>query len=351
MRVRNAFLIAIALLLFLSSANALWCGDGDIGGKLLGFTFNCFGGGEIILSCANGSDRGQCFRRQSCDVGDCNVGTSGRYGTDACRGNCGDTNSTSVSIVCEPRPLTNPVTNLPHDSYTGYLGQELTIEGFAGDVELIKDIYFEDVPNCDINYIPVDFNTVSGSVKAVFTCSKLFSNLEITLVAKDYCNAVSTETALLSIEEYCPKDCVSRNYPQCDDGVFSECFERRECAFIEETTCEFGCEEDACCVPSSCQDLNFECGVATGSCDENVSCGECSNGGDCVENKCVLQPTDQNNSSLLDQNIPELTEPIPANDFNSALVMFIGPIIAVIIVIIIIVVKVFPRGGEEEEEE
>ena len=351
MQAKNVLLIAIALLLFFSSANALWCGKGDGGGKLLGFTLNCFDGGEIILSCADGSDRGQCFRRQSCDVGDCNVGSSGRYGADSCRGNCGDQNTTYVSIDCEPRPLTPPVMNLPQESYTGYLGQELTIEGFAGDTQRIKDIYFEDVPDCDINHIPVDFNTASGSVKAVFTCSKLFSNREITLAAKDYCNAVSTKTALLSIEEYCPKDCVSRDYPQCVDGVFSECSEIRDCAFLNETNCEFGCEEDVCCVPSSCLDLNFECGVATGSCDENVLCGECLNGGDCVDNKCVLPPTDQNQPPLLDQNLPKLTEPIPANDFNSALVMFFGPIIAIIVVIIIIVIKVFPRGGEEEEEE
>lgn len=339
MRAKNAILIAAALLLFFSSANALWCGEGDTGGKLLGFTLDCFGRGEIILSCGDGSDRGQCFKRQSCDVGGCEVGTTGRYLTNSCRGNCGDTNTTSVSIVCEPLPTTDPVINLPNESYTGYLGQEFTIEGFAGDAQMIKDIYFEDVESCDINHIAQDFNTMSASVKAVFTCSRLFSDVEITLVAKDYCNAVSTETALLSIEEYCPRDCATRNYPKCTDGVFFECIERRKCAFLEETNCEFGCDGNTCCAPSSCQELGFECGLATGSCDENVSCGTCPNDANCTNNKCPPPP----------QTTQPTTQPVfenQAGGFDLSTLIFYGPIVAVILVILFIVKKVLPRGDE-----
>ncbi len=342
MQAKNAILVAAALLLFFFSANALWCGAGDRGGKLLEFTVNCFGKGEIILTCSDGSDRGQCFRRQSCDVGDCNVGTSGLYLNNACRANCVDENTTYVSIVCEPIPLTEPAINLSYESYTGYLGQEFTIEGFAGDAQRIKDIYFEEVEGCDINHTPQDFNTMSASVKAAFTCSRLFSDVEITLVAKDYCNAVSTETALLSVEEYCPRECTPVKYPQCTDGVLSECSEVRDCAFLEETVCEFGCEGNACCVPSSCQELGFECGPATGSCDENVSCGECPNNGNCTNNKCPQPQTDQNQL----QPTGQLPAQTTAGGFDLSGAIFYGPIVAVIIVILFIIVKVLRRGEE-----
>ena len=192
-------LLALATILVFSTASALYCSRGDSGGKLLNFTYECFGRGEITISCDDGSERGQCYQRSACEVVNCAVGTSGLYGSDSCRADCGE-ETTYVEISCRTLELVAPTVTLHFEEYSGQTVEGFTIEGFGFDSQLVKDIYFEPVEGCDLNNVKTGLGTTFASVKTEFSCSQPFSEREITLVVKDECKAEASETALLSVE-------------------------------------------------------------------------------------------------------------------------------------------------------
>jgi len=324
-------LVVILLLMFFGGVAAI-CLGGDRGGKLLPFSYYCVGAGAMEVYCSDGSSRGQCFERTSCDPGDCNVSYRGKHKT-GCKAEC-DSGSTSIEIFCSPLPLTNPLVTLTLDEYEGLSGQPFYIEGFAADAQFINDLYFEDVEGCDLNQVKTGMGNVSASVKAEFRCPEPFSKREIKLVAKDECKAISDDNALLSVVKYCPNECSPRLYPQCRQGSLFECRQEGECTFIDESVCEHGCgeKEGECCQPIGCIELGFECGQTTGYCDENISCGECADG-NCLENKCVVEQQ------------PE--QPANADQQASPFPFEINPVfIAVAVIAIIAVVVIYLKSRD-----
>ena len=314
-------LLALFLVLFVSSAYALYCSEGDTGGKLLNFTVKCFGKNAIELYCEDGSERPQCYKRKECDVEEvCVDDRTGEYKT-GCKADCQD-ETTFVEITCEPLPLTSPSINLPSKNQIGYIDKNFVVEGFAADNQLIKDIYFESIPYCDLNQVKTGLGTVSASVEATFTCNRVFVNHELKLVTKDMCNATIESIGTLSVEKYCGNECVPRKYPQCDTNIMDECIVDGECRELKTTECESGCAGVECCIPFSCQDLGLECDLAVNNCGENISCGGCSEGLDCVNNLCVT-PIDPN------------LAPQPFKIFGADPLLIAGLIIPIAIAIII----------------
>ncbi len=284
MGANKAFALTIFLIFMLSSASARYCGEGDRGGKLLEFTVSCFGSGELIIYCSQGTERPQCYERKSCDVAGCGLDPDGEYET-GCRAKC-EEGTTYVGITCQPLPVTSPAINIPFEQYSGIADKNFVVEGFAADNQFIEDLYFEPVADCDLNQVKEGLGTESASVKTTFNCNKFFTQREIKLVAEDGCGTIAEDTALLSIEKWCPKECIPRIYPQCRQGQLVECIEDNSCTFLSKTDCEHGCTGNECCVPLGCSALGFECGLAFNNCDENISCGDCSPEKQCIENKC-----------------------------------------------------------------
>jgi hypothetical protein len=55
------------------------------------------------------------------------------------------------------------------------------------------------------------------------------------------------------------------------------------------TPCSSGqaCFNTACCTPTTCSQLGFDCGLASDGCGGTLPCGSCPTGQTCSNNHCV----------------------------------------------------------------
>jgi len=93
--------------------------------------------------------------------------------------------------------------------------------------------------------------------------------------------------------EHCNEDdeCV----PDCDEEWVciesnSKVAHRLEnCSYTDKSSCSDGCANGVCigetCSPKTCNELSWECGSGE-QCGNQITCGECSESSECVNNKC-----------------------------------------------------------------